>query len=159
RRVPAARRDRCHAVGMNTHQSRRGIPLVADPSALRGDAMSALSRAAVAVALGREDAERVLVERGFGDDRLARLIVRGTVSPTDRASAAALAQVGHAFVESLGVMSAGAALLARAISIDLAGRSEVIVPRCGAGVAAFVGEGKPGPMLQLSTEGPHLVGG
>jgi hypothetical protein len=147
---------------MNT----RPIPLRPDPAALNATALTSLSRAAVASGLAALDtttrAEDILRRRDWGDDRAARVLTtRAASSPTTMADAVGLTQVGYAFFAALAPLSAGAAVLQRALNVSFDRSASISLPTLAPGIAGFVPEGGPIPTKSFpstaATITPHKM--
>ena len=145
---------------------RPGIPLRADPAALNATALTSLSRAAVASGLAALDTttrtEDILRRRDWGDDRAARVLTtRAASAPTTMADAVGLTQVGYAFFAALAPLSAGAAVLQRALSVTFDGSASISLPTLAPGIAGFVPEGGPIPAKSFpstaATMTPHKL--
>src|SRR5689334_3244490 len=103
-------------------------------------------RAATAALLGyvRKEDPAATARQVWASDQDAHIVVRAATSPSTTANTAALVRtiVGEAIL-ALAPQSAGAALLRRALSVDLGGAGAVVVPSVVARASdfAFVGEG------------------
>jgi Phage capsid family len=111
-------------------------------TARQKDIVASIVRAAIAVAAQAEVPD---------DDGITSLVVRGAVSPTSRADAAAFGHIAYAFVSSLTPVSAAAAVFARSTQCTFDGAVQIVVPALTLPHAAFVGEGAPIPVSSAST--------
>jgi hypothetical protein len=105
------------------------------------------------------DPEIILKRRGWGDDRVAGLLIRATSGPaitTQTNWAKELAQVSIALLQALIPMSAGAQLLAQGLNLQFGGAGTILVPGIGSGQAGWVAEGQPIRAVQFSLDGPTL---
>lgn len=131
--------------------SARGIPLRPDAGALLADQRRSLHRALAAKVLGvttREPAHRI-VERVWGDDYRAALIVKAPSAPTTAAgSPLSQTRVGDLLLIAPG--SAAAQLFQRCLRLDFdGGVSQYLVPYIGTHpTPLFVAEGSPVPVVQ-----------
>jgi hypothetical protein len=110
--------------------------------------MRSLSRAAIATALGNNITrpDTVLRQRGWEDDRVACLLTRSPQSPTSLADAAGLTQVAYAYFAALVPLSAGAAVLQRALGVSLDGIASISLPTLAPGIAGFIADGAAIPV-------------
>jgi Phage capsid family len=138
----------------------RPIPLRPDPDARRAAAVTALTRAAIAIGLSARDKTvpaRDILKRQWGDDHLADLVLRAAVAPSTVANTAAITQAGYAFLDVLTPMSAGADLLQRGIQVSLDGVASVHIPGIAPATVGFVAEAMPIPAYTEPTStGPVL---
>ena len=113
----------------------RPIPLRPDPGAIRDNAMTSLTRSALAIALSAIELRARLpdefVEKTWPHDRDAALLTRGVVFPANTADAVALTTASLAFLSSLTPLSAGADLLGRALSVQFGRVAEIHMPGLG----------------------------
>jgi hypothetical protein len=140
--------------------SRSGVPLVADPSALHELGLCSLARAAIATATAaltgtRSDA--VLRTRGWDDDRGARMVMRAPTAPLTIADAGVLAQTSSSFLAALVPLSAGAAVLTRALGVSFDGIAQINLPMLAPGVAGFVPEGGPIPCKSFPSSAASMT--
>jgi hypothetical protein len=97
------------------------------------------------------------------EDRDLHTLVKSVVSPASTSAAGwadTLAQTALAdFILSMGPSSAGAALLARGLSLQFNNHSAIAVPACiaSSGNTSFVGQGLPIPVRELTFEGTTLA--
>jgi hypothetical protein len=89
------------------------------------------------------------------NDQGVPLVLRAAVNPT-LMSATALVPITQQFVEALGPLTAGGALMNAGISLTSFGRGLVAVPGFAPGESAFVAEGMPIPVKQFVSSGPTL---
>jgi hypothetical protein len=138
------------------------IPLRPDPDAVREQAVTTLTRAAIAVARGAFDrntrpADYARKTWGSNESRAVDLVLRAASSPamtTTSGWASELAQVTIMFLASLVPQSAGADLLGRGLQVRFDGRAAVQLPTIALGQGAtFVGQGKPIGVAQFPTAG------
>jgi hypothetical protein len=143
----------------------RPISLRLDPDRIQRDAVRSLARAAVVIAFGAIDgttrSDAVLRRRGWEDDRAARLVIRSPQTPTTTADAAALTQVAYSFFDVLAPISAGAAVLERALGVSFDGSASISLPTLAPGVAGFVAPGAAIPVKSFpsaaATMEPHKL--
>ncbi len=150
--------------GMNA--PRTGIPLRADPHAVRDDAVRSLVRAAIVVGRAVFDhneprkVEDFVRQKGWADDRAAGILTRAASGPalTSQAGwAKELATVAQAFLRTLVPMSAAAQLLDQAIALSFNGTAKITLPTITPGSASWVAEGQPIGVSQMPTgAGPSL---
>jgi hypothetical protein len=112
-------------------------------------------KAAVAHVIGhaeRRSAEEVATDRKMDGDALT--VIKGAVTAATTSSSAALLQAATAdFIETLGPLSAGAALLAMGLQLRFDGNGSISVPGFVSDPAkvSFVQEGKPIPVRMLTS--------
>jgi hypothetical protein len=129
------------------------IPLRPDAGAMRQAERRSFMRAAAAAFIGhrdREDPAKVL-RRSFADDAAER-ILKAAVAPSGTGDYPA-AQANRV-LPLLAPSSASGRLLALATSFDLTGYATISIPWIGASSIAppaFIGEGAPAPMVNLTT--------
>jgi hypothetical protein len=129
------------------------IPLRPDPGAMRQAERRSFMRAAAAAFIGhrdREDSLKVL-RRSWADDSAER-VLKAAMAPTGTADYPA-AQANRV-LPLLAPSSASGRLLALATTFDMAGYATIAVPWIGTGTIpppAFVGEGAPAPLVNLTT--------
>jgi hypothetical protein len=93
----------------------------------------------------------VLRQCGWEDDRVARLLTKGAVTPTTIADAGALAVTVMAFLQSLQPASAGAELLGRGLTLKFDRAAAISLPTLTPDEATFIAENAPIPNRQYST--------
>jgi hypothetical protein len=137
--------------------TRQGIPLRPDPSARAREALSSLWRAAVAVGRQARDLN-IRAADLVADDRIAGLLVKAATPPMGLADSVSFQHISYAFFASLGVISAGAALLGKALQLQFDGSASISLPTMAPGTAAFISAGLPAPVYQFVTSaGPAVV--
>jgi hypothetical protein len=143
---------------MNEH-TRMGIPLRPDENAVRERTVMSLVRAAIAVA--HQSFDKTIrapdyAKRTWGnlEARNVEAVTRAVSNPgmtTATGWAAELAHVSIQFIASLVPVSAGADLLNRGLQLRFDGLKSISIPTITLGQAAFIGEGKPIPVVQYQT--------
>ena len=93
----------------------------------------------------------MLRQHGWEDDRVAKLITRGAVTPTTVADAGALAVTAMAFLQSLQPASAGAELLGRGLTLKFDRAAAISLPTLTPTEAKFVAENAPIPNQQYES--------
>jgi hypothetical protein len=139
------------------------IPLRPDPTAIRDNAVTSLTRSALASALSASgdlnaSYPNEYVKAVWPHDRNAyALLMRSAVSPMSTSDAVELQVIGLSFVAALVPLSAGADLLGRSLQVEFGRNASIYVPGFGPPDADFVGEGMPFPVQQaLSLPGTLL---
>ena len=120
--------------------------------------MNTLTRAVIAQAqatLDRNVRAADYAASTWPNDQGVPLVLRAAVNPT-LMSATALVPITVAFVEALGPLTAGGALVNAGISLASFGRGLVTVPGFAPGESTFVAEGAPIPVKQFVASGPTL---
>lgn len=141
------------------------IPLRPDPGALRNRSAATLVRSAASFLLAHTRGNSPLTEatNRWPEDRDLHTLVKSVVSPASTSAsgwADTLALTALAdFILSMGPSSAGAALLARGMSLQFSNHGAIAVPACIASSSntSFVGQGRPIPVRELMFEGPTLA--
>jgi len=133
-----------------TEQPRRGIPLRPDPTEWHRQNRRSLVRSITAQTLASLRGERKpadILERAWGDDHVAQILLRAATTPTSTASFPAAE--GLAGLVLLAPSSAALRLFETQLRLTLGQNSTVRVPSVATPpVAAFVPELSPGPVLQ-----------
>ena len=129
------------------------IPLRPDVGAMRAVERRTFMRAAAAAYIGHRDrADPVAVlRRSFADDSAER-VLKAAMTPSGTADFPA-AQANRV-LPLLSPSSASARLLALATSLDMTGYATIAVPWIAASAIAppaFIGEGAPAPLVNLTT--------
>jgi hypothetical protein len=133
------------------------IPLKPDFQASQANAVSALTRAVIAIASNRLDqtvAASDYARATWGSNRTVESILRAASSAattTTTGWATELSHITTAFLASLVPQSAGADLLGRALQLRFDGNRTINLPSISQGQATFVGELKPIPVAQFLT--------
>jgi hypothetical protein len=148
---------------MNYAPPRQGIPLRANPAAIRERSVSALMRVAVAHARAVFDPIRSpadMAAKLWPRDTDVATILKAATTPTTVAASSALAQtIIFDFIASLAPASAGAQLLAQGLELSFDRKAVINVPGFiadGSNVS-FIGEGQPRPMRQLASAAVSLA--
>ena len=148
---------------MNAHPRQQGplrrVPVIPDADAQREAVVDTFVRTSVALAHQAFDKninalDYVSKTWGSAEARSAELITRAVSLPamtTATGWAAELAHVATQFLAALTPVSAGAALLNRGLQLRFDGLKNILLPTIAQGVAAFIGEGKPIPVVQFQT--------
>ncbi|WP_431014762.1 hypothetical protein [Bradyrhizobium pachyrhizi] len=125
--------------------TQRGYTFRPDPSSLRERSLTSLVRAAI-ISVHRHR------QRGFKayeHDRDVERVLRAAVEPTDTSDVdGGLGEIAFSYVAALTAVSAGAAVLARALQVKFGRAASVSVLSVAMPSAAWLGEGKPIPVQQ-----------
>lgn len=141
----------------------QGIPLRADPAALRRSEQRSLHRALTAIVLTGPSSQigpEQFVNRSWPDDHQAIRITKAVSGPASTSTATALQLSAVGVFRSLAPTSAALALFDKGLTVDLRGLSSVRIPSITTALppAAFVGEGLAAPainpILTSNTIGP-----
>jgi hypothetical protein len=138
----------------------KGIPLRADPAAMREGQRRSFIRACAATFLADRDREdpAAIMRRNWAGDRDAERLLRAATSPTTTAGFPAAVAVR--VLELLAPNSAGAAVLAAGTTFDLTGLTQILIPNIAPGSVpppAFIAEGVPFPIINMSVN-PIMLG-
>jgi hypothetical protein len=133
------------------------IPLRPDPGALASSQRRSFTRACTSLALATKHRIRpdVILAKTWPDDSVATRILKAAQTPTTSAGFPAMQAMQ--VLPLLAPQAASAQLLGLATPVDLAGVNTVRVPYIGATgrpvVVPFVEEGKPLPVVNMTTSG------
>lgn len=128
-------------------------PAASEPPSLTSLTRAVIARAAAVLDGGIRAADYAAT--AWPSDQGVPLVLRAAVTPT-LMSATALVPVTQQFVEALGPLTAGGALVNAGISLTSFGRGLVVVPGFAPGESSFVAEGAPIPVKQFVSSGPTL---
>ena len=136
--------------------ARQGIPLRPDPGALFSSERRSFVRACTSLALATKHRQRpdVILGKQWPDDSVAPRVLKAAQTPTTSGGFPALQTMQ--VLPLLAPQAASARLLALATPVDLAHANTVRVPYIGQNgrpVVPFVEEGKPMPVVDLTTSG------
>jgi hypothetical protein len=141
-----------------------GIPLRADPTALRYRGAQTFVRAVAARVMTEIEKSHVgeITRQYWRDDRDTDLLVRAASNPATISGAGwanSLASTALSdFISSMGPASAGSTLLASGMQLEFNGATAIMVPGfiAAAGNVGFVGEAAPIPVRMFSSAGPTI---